>query len=165
MLTGKIVRFDRMRGYGFIAPDTGGEDVFIHANELGADEAAATVGSRVEFDVVEGERGLKAYDVRLLTREPATVAPAHGPANGSAGVPAAVQSAVNGSANGARAVTVAADAADAADEDEWDVLGEQEFVAEVTELLILASPTLTATNIREIRHALVGMARSHGWIE
>jgi hypothetical protein len=38
-------------------------------------------------------------------------------------------------------------------------------VAEVTELLIVASPALTATQIMEIRHALVGMARTHGWID
>ena len=37
MLTGKVVHFDDMRGYGFIAPDKGGEDVFVHANVLADD--------------------------------------------------------------------------------------------------------------------------------
>lgn len=155
MATGKIVRFDRMRGYGFIAPDTGGEDVFVHANELEAEGATATVGSRVGFEVVEGERGLKAYDVRLLGKEAAPVSPAGGYTNG----------AVNSSlANGARTV-VAATHGGADDDDEWDVLGEREFVARVTELLITASPGLTASQIMEIRHALVGMARKHGWVD
>ena len=38
MLTGKVIRFDDVRGYGFIAPDGGGEDVFVHANVLGDDK-------------------------------------------------------------------------------------------------------------------------------
>jgi len=153
MLTGRIVRFDRVRGYGFIAPDKGGEDVFIHANDLEADEAAASVGSRVEFDVVEGERGLKAYDVRLLGKGTPPVTPANGSADDVTQV-----------ANGVRTATPVPQAI--ADEDEeWDVMGEQEFVSEVTELLLQASPTLTAAHIKEVRHALVGMARAHGWIE
>jgi cold shock CspA family protein len=155
MATGKIVRFDRMRGYGFIAPDTGGEDVFVHANELEAEGATATVGSRVGFEVVEGERGLKAYDVRLLGREVAPVSPAGGPVNG----------AVNGSlVNGARPAVATPHGA-AEDDEEWDVLEERQFVGQVTELLITASPALTASQIMEIRHALVGMARSHGWVD
>jgi cold shock CspA family protein len=154
MLTGRIVRFDRVRGYGFIAPDAGGEDVFLHANEVDGYEATASVGSRVQFDVIEGERGLKAYDVRLLSKETPPVTPPAGSANGA--------STSNGLANGVR--TVAA-ALEAAQDEEWDMLGEQQFVAEVTELLIQASPTLMATHIKEVRHALVGMARSHGWIE
>jgi cold shock CspA family protein len=151
MGTGKIVRFDRMRGYGFIAPDSGGEDVFVHANELEAEGASASVGSRVKFEVIEGERGLKAYDVRLLER-----------ASPPASTNGAANAATNGSANGARALVVAPEVAD---DEEWDVLAEREFVAEVTELLIVASPALTATQIMEIRHALVGMARTHGWID
>ncbi|HET8658430.1 MAG TPA: cold shock domain-containing protein [Micromonosporaceae bacterium] len=154
MITGKIVRFDRMRGYGFIAPDTGGEDVFVHANELEADGAAAAVGSRVGFDIVEGERGLKAYDVRLLGDEARPVpAPSTRSANGSA----------DGSADGAR--TLVADREAVGDDDEMDVLNEREFVGEVTELLLNASPTLTATHVVEVRKALVGLARAHGWID
>lgn len=64
--TGKIVRFDRVRGYGFIAPDNGGEDVFMHMNDLEGDEGQLSVGTRVSFDVVDGERGLKAYGVQVL---------------------------------------------------------------------------------------------------
>src|SRR5438067_13943591 len=64
--TGKVVRFDEGRGYGFIAPDDGGEDVFVHANELTDRGVRVSVGTRVRFKVLGGERGLKAYDVELL---------------------------------------------------------------------------------------------------
>jgi cold shock CspA family protein len=60
------VRFDEVRGYGFIAPEGGGEDVFVHANDLMADKALYKVGARVEFDISEGDRGLKASTVRLV---------------------------------------------------------------------------------------------------
>lgn len=61
VLAGKIIRFDQVRGYGFvafIAPEPGGDDVFIHAT--------VSVGTPVEFEVVEGERGPMAYDVRVF---------------------------------------------------------------------------------------------------
>lgn len=60
MLTGKVVRFDEVRGYGFIAPDGGGEDVFVHANVLGDDKYVFGPGLRVEFEVSDGDRGPKA---------------------------------------------------------------------------------------------------------
>lgn len=66
MAAGSIVRFDEVRGYGFIAPEGGGEDVFVHANDLMADKSLFKVGSRVEFDISEGDRGLKASTVRLV---------------------------------------------------------------------------------------------------
>jgi CspA family cold shock protein len=67
MLTGRVVRFDEMRGYGFIAPDKGGEDVFVHANVLGDDKYMFCAGLPVEFEVTEGERGLKAHSVHICT--------------------------------------------------------------------------------------------------
>ncbi|MFD4644466.1 cold-shock protein [Lentzea sp. NPDC058436] len=64
-LTGRVVRFDDDRGYGFIAPDSGQEDVFLHANGvLGGGDVAT--GTRVTFRVMEGQRGLKAYDVKVV---------------------------------------------------------------------------------------------------
>ena len=63
--TGKILRFDEIRGYGFIAPDDGGEDVFMHANDLRDNKHLFRPGIKVEFEVEDGERGLKAAEVRL----------------------------------------------------------------------------------------------------
>jgi cold shock protein len=68
VISGKVLRFDDVRGYGFIAPDDGGEDVFMHANDLRDEKFLFTPGTAVEFDVVEGDRGLKASSVKILER-------------------------------------------------------------------------------------------------
>ena len=93
MATGKILRFDEIRGYGFIAPDSGGEDVFLHANALLAEKHQYHPGVPVEFDVIEGERGLKATAVRVVRGKTAP-APIPAPASASAlgAKPAAVPS-------------------------------------------------------------------------
>jgi cold shock protein len=70
VISGKVLRFDDVRGYGFIAPDDGGEDVFMHANDLRDEKFLFTPGTAVEFDVVEGDRGLKASSVKILDRSP-----------------------------------------------------------------------------------------------
>lgn len=66
VVTGRIVRFDDVRGYGFITPDDGGEDVFVHANDLRDEKYRYRAGLRVGFEVEDGDRGLKASDVHLL---------------------------------------------------------------------------------------------------
>jgi cold shock CspA family protein len=82
--TGKILRFDEIRGYGFIAPDAGGEDVFLHANALLAEKHQYHPGVPVEFDVIEGERGLKATAVRVVRGKTApSPVPAPAPPTGT----------------------------------------------------------------------------------
>jgi CspA family cold shock protein len=66
MVTGRIVQFNQTRGYGFIAPDGGGDDVFLHSEELKAYGHAVRIGTRVQFEVLDGQRGLKAFDVTVL---------------------------------------------------------------------------------------------------
>ncbi|AIJ25016.1 cold-shock protein [Amycolatopsis methanolica] len=66
MVRGKVVRFDDMRGYGFVAPEGGGEDVFMHVNDLDVDKRLIAPGVVVEFTVEDGERGLKASGIRLV---------------------------------------------------------------------------------------------------
>jgi CspA family cold shock protein len=68
VVNGKVLRFDDVRGYGFIAPDDGGEDVFMHANDLRDEKFLFTPGTTVEFEVVEGDRGLKAAGVKVVER-------------------------------------------------------------------------------------------------
>ncbi|MET9513856.1 cold shock domain-containing protein [Streptomyces sp. NPDC002994] len=65
MVTGRVVRFDGARGYGFIAPEGGGEDVFLHVNDMLIPEAIVRSGLAVEFEIDEGDRGPKASNVRL----------------------------------------------------------------------------------------------------
>ena len=70
MATGRIVQFNQTRGYGFIAPDGGGDDVFLHSEELKACGHAVHIGTRVQFEVLGGQRGLKAFDVTVLDPPP-----------------------------------------------------------------------------------------------
>ncbi|MFJ8822979.1 cold-shock protein [Streptomyces sp. NPDC102467] len=70
-----MVRFDGARGYGFIAPDDGGEDVFLHVNDLLIPESYLRTGLKVDFDIEEGDRGPKASSVQLAEGATAPTAP------------------------------------------------------------------------------------------
>jgi len=56
--------FDDKKGYGFIEPDSTGEDVFVHYSVVQT-EGFRTLkeGQRVSFEVIEGDKGLKAANV------------------------------------------------------------------------------------------------------
>ena len=155
MLTGKVVRFDDIRGYGFIAPDKGGEDVFMHANALVDDELLFVPGLPVEFEVTEGDRGLKAYAVHVLQERLETVAPAPKP------VPAPLSPDVPAAAAPQEAGHDRADD----EEDLCDVLTASAFRQELIELLLESGPTLTAAQIRQILQGLIEFASRHGWVE
>ncbi len=73
-VTGRIVRFDDIRGYGFISPDSGGDDVFLHANDLELDRALVRPGARVSFEIEDGPRGKFATAVQLPLDAPARAA-------------------------------------------------------------------------------------------
>ncbi len=67
MSTGTVVRFNATNGYGFITPDDGSEDVFLHASLLSDGfKDSVPLGTRVEYQAVQSERGPKAVGVTIL---------------------------------------------------------------------------------------------------
>jgi CspA family cold shock protein len=64
MATGVVKWFNRNRGYGFISPDDGGKDVFVHSTGIAAAGQELEEGQRVEFEVTQGEKGPQAANVR-----------------------------------------------------------------------------------------------------
>ncbi|WP_330177105.1 cold shock domain-containing protein [Streptomyces sp. NBC_01498] len=63
---GRVLRFDEVRGYGFIVPHEGDEDVFMHANDLLDEKYQYKAGSEVEYELEMGDKGPKASRIRLL---------------------------------------------------------------------------------------------------
>ena len=65
-MQGKVKRFNKVKGFGFITADDG-RDLFFHFSEL-VMEGYKTIdeGARVEFDLVEGERGLQAHNIKKI---------------------------------------------------------------------------------------------------
>jgi CspA family cold shock protein len=67
MSNGTMKWFNGAKGFGFIAPDEGGADLFVHRTEIEGYDAGGVVDDQaVEFEVGEGRKGPQAVRVRLL---------------------------------------------------------------------------------------------------
>lgn len=58
MSLGTVKWFNAGKGFGFITPDDGGEDLFVHVSEIKGDgHGTLNDGQKVEFEVGEGKKG------------------------------------------------------------------------------------------------------------
>ncbi|MER5627774.1 cold shock domain-containing protein [Streptosporangium sp. NPDC002544] len=157
MVTGKVISFDEFRGFGFIAPDPGGEDVFMHVNDLDGDKRLISVDTRVEFLVENGGKGLKASRVRVLDRPgglnfPLSSIPRPTP------TPASIVTA-------SREPATSTPDRQGNDAGFCDVLSVKDLTREITEAVLAAVPTMTAEQILSVRKCLVELAQTHGWVD
>ncbi len=65
MAAGTVKWFDEKKGFGFIIPDEGGDDLFVHHSSI-VTEGFRTLndGQKVEFEAAQGEKGLEATEVK-----------------------------------------------------------------------------------------------------
>ena len=63
MKTGIVKFFNETKGFGFISPSNGGEDIFVHASGLST--RIIRENDKVTFEVQKGEKGLNAVNVKL----------------------------------------------------------------------------------------------------
>ena len=67
MPIGTVKWFNDAKGYGFIAPEDGSKDVFVHhSNIVGEGFRTLAEGAKVEYEVRQGQKGPEATDVRAV---------------------------------------------------------------------------------------------------
>jgi len=78
---GTVSWYDADKGFGFVTPDSGAEDLFVHVRALPGGVTELSEGDRVTYDVGTSEKGLQARNIRLVGSAPA------GPERGRSGPP------------------------------------------------------------------------------
>lgn len=179
LVTGRILQFDQVRGYGFVAADDDGDDVFLHASVFDGDPDELVPGAKIEFKIMAGDRGRKAFAAHLTDDEPEhelvpPPRPVSGPRPGLA-LPSAASSAPPPSPSppspspSPSSIMPPPDAPgpDQAPDDEQmcDVLSPVELGQELTELLLTSTPSLTGQQVLAVRQAVLESARKHGWVD
>jgi CspA family cold shock protein len=70
MTTGEVKWFNNAKGWGFIVPEDGGDDIFVHFSSVqGTGYKSLVAGQIVNFDLERGERGLHATNVTALSEQ------------------------------------------------------------------------------------------------
>ncbi len=156
-VSGKIVHFDANKGFGFLAPDAGGSDVFLHINDIDIDEHSLKPGAAVEFDIEETDRGSKAVNLVVTGGAPA----------GAPDRPRRTEDARDGGRPDRRhddRGSARDDRRKPARSGDAATLDSGTFSEEITELLLDASGTLTAAQILAIRQRVTDFAIARGWV-
>lgn len=66
-MQGAVKWFNDSKGFGFITPDGGGKDVFVHQSAIESSGFRSLAeGDRVEFETEQGAKGLQAKDVKKI---------------------------------------------------------------------------------------------------
>ncbi len=66
--TGTVKWFNEDKGFGFIAPDDGGKDLFVHFSQIqGGGFKTLTENQRVQFEATQGQKGPQASNIRAAT--------------------------------------------------------------------------------------------------
>ncbi|KMK73444.1 cold-shock protein [Kocuria rhizophila] len=68
MTTGTVKWFNADKGFGFIAPEDGSDDVFAHFSGINSGGfRSLNEGDKVEFEVQQGDRGLQATNITVIS--------------------------------------------------------------------------------------------------
>ena len=68
MSTGTVKWFNGTKGFGFIVPDGGGDDLFVHFSAIVAEGyKSLNEGQKVEFETTQGQKGMEAANVNVCS--------------------------------------------------------------------------------------------------